>query len=432
MASLRKRGRKYLIQFYWRGEQRSKTLGAVNSSNAQSCKAQVEAALDAIRHGQHSTASRLLDQGFDILDIVFPNEKTAHLLKSNGNRQQQQPGNEKLLGGESLSVGELVPRYLSYLKDHESDGHWRRVKSRLSHLVAFAGGISVMSLDGELLEAYVAARKLQDTRDETRKNEIASIRAMLNWSVETGTLESLPVKKFPVIKTDEADPFLFKSDIDLRIAEAASAGEEIDKLANRMVLTPVDIERLVDVARRKNELLVLPIRLVACTGMRRSEMVGLRKVDFDPNLGRISVHSGKGSKKKRRTVRNVDVHKSVLPSLRASSASLPNGSGWLFPVFEPTTKRTSQRPRIDCRADRAGRLMRDLLADTEFELLGGWHALRHSFITVCVWQGLTFEQISQWTGHIERETQERYTHYSGAASRRLMDDLPFGGEDEST
>ena len=38
---------------------------------------------------------------------------------------------------------------------------------------------------------------------------------------------------------------------------------------------------------------------------------------------------------------------------------------------------------------------------------------------------MTFEQISQWTGHIERETQRRYTHYSGEASRRLMNDLPF-------
>ncbi len=401
MASLKKRGRKCLIQFYWRGKQRTKSLGVTTPANAQRCKADVESALDAIRHGRIPSASRLLEDGVDILDIVFPNEKTAHLLKVNGSDDGKRNG---VRPGNSPAVRDLVTTCVGHLKSNESDGHWRRVKSRLSHFVNFAGGMSVARLDGDSLDEFLAGRKSDGVRDETRKNEMASIRAMLNWAVEKGRIESTPITKFPIVKTDDGDPFLFKADIDRMIADGSCSSEEIDRLGKRMVLAPEDVERLITLARSKDDRLVAPIRLVSATGIRRGEMAGLRRADFDPNLGRITVHSGKGSRSKKQTVRLVDVHARVLPAMRDHFAALPEGSAWLFPVLEPTTKRISERPHMVCRADRAGRLMRELLVGTEFELLGGWHALRHSFITICVWQGLTFEQISQWTGHIERET----------------------------
>ena len=40
------------------------------------------------------------------------------------------------------------------------------------------------------------------------------------------------------------------------------------------------------------------------------------------------------------------------------------------------------------------------VAGTEFELMSGWHCLRHSFISICVARGIDWPQIAEWVGHV--------------------------------
>ena len=48
------------------------------------------------------------------------------------------------------------------------------------------------------------------------------------------------------------------------------------------------------------------------------------------------------------------------------------------------------------RAGRASRMLDELNAGTEFELMSGWHCLRHSFISLCVAKGIDWPQIAEW------------------------------------
>ena len=414
MASLKKRGRSYSVQFYWEGRQRIYPLRMESEDVAERYRAKVEAAVNGLKRGRYPVASRLLSEGYDIIDVLFPNQKTAHLLDSKA----------AVDDGNPLTLSELQGAYLNHLQDAESDGHFRRIKSKFRHLVDH-NDRRMVHVDSDFLDEYVKSRRKSKAGPQTIKNEITAIRAMMKWAVQTNRLDELPLEKFPTVKVDEGDPFLFKRDIEAKIESGEMTPKKARELGKRMVLEPDDIDRLVSLAKRKAPNLSLPLMLVAATGIRRSELVRLHRIDFDPQLARLTVHSGQGSKKKRRTTRTIDIHDAVLPTLQEHFRSLPKKTGWLLPVFEPTIKRNRERPDEDCRADRAGRLIADFLDGTEFELLGGWHALRHSFITICVWKGMTFDQLSQWSGHIDPETQRRYTHYSGEASRRLMNKLPF-------
>ena len=415
MANLRKRGKFYSIQFWWDGSQKIKPLHLEDEGEAKRIQERVETAIDGLKRGRFPVASRLLDGGHDILDIIFPNEKTAHLLE----------GNVAADDGNPLKVSQLVEDYLKHLTIHASDGHRRRVHSKLKHLIEITDDRRVTTLNDDTFDHYITERRKAKVKPDTINGEMTSFKAMLNWAVETSRIDILPVKRFPIVKTDGADPFLFKADIDRIAIENSLTGKKVKELGKRMVLVPPDIDELIKLAEENEPVLVLPLKLVATTGMRRSEMVRLQKSDFDPTTGQLTVRSGKGSKTKRRTTRTIHVHASILPLLVDHHRALPRREKWLLPQFTATKKRASDRPVEDLRAERAARLLTELLSGTEFELLGGWHALRHGFITICVWKGMTFEQISQWTGHIERETQQRYTHYSGEASRRLMNDLPF-------
>lgn len=418
MASLKKRGKFFSVQFWWDGKQYIKPLRLEDETEAERVRASVETAIDGLKRGRFPKASKLLADGYDIRDIIFPSQKTAHLLD----------GDVAADDGNPLTVTQLKDAYGKYLENHVAYGTRRRTLSKLGHIVELHGDRRVTTLDADALDGYIAHRKKAKVKPLTVNGEMSSIRAMLNWAVETKRISDSPVCKYPMLKTDDPDPLLFKTDIERIIANEKLSAKKAAKLGReRMILSPEDIDRLIQLARKKASHLVLPLMLVSTTGMRRSELVKLLKSDFDPDLGRLLVRSGKGSRT-RKTKRTVDVHKSVLTLLRKHHRSLSKRQTLLFPIFDfPKSKRSEQSevPIEDRRADRASRLLNELLDGSGFELLGGWHSLRHSFITICVWKGYSFEQISQWSGHIHPETQKRYTHYYGEASKKLMNGLPF-------
>ena len=137
MANLKKRGQFYSVQFWWNGKQRIKPLRLEVESDAAQIKERVESALDGLKRGRFPNASKLLDDGHDILDIIFPNEKTAHLLE----------GNAVADDGNPLKVSQLVEDYLKHLTIHASDGHRRRVHSKLKHLIDITDDRRVTALN---------------------------------------------------------------------------------------------------------------------------------------------------------------------------------------------------------------------------------------------------------------------------------------------
>lgn len=416
MASLKRRGEFWSVQWWWKGKPKIKALGIRDEQKAERIRRKVEIALGKLRNGLFPKASRLLTQGYDIVDVIFPSDQTGHLLDRDA----------AIDDGNPLTLKDLAEEYAEHLRKSHSDHHHRSVRSRLKHLLDFCGEAErVSSLDRRSIDGLIARRREDEASPTSIDNELSSVKAMINWAVETERLTADPVKTWPTVKTSATDPFLTKSDIDRIIRDGKLKPDEIGELGQRMVLQPGDIDKLVQLARKRAPELVLPLMLVSTTGIRRGELASLLKQDLDTALGRVTVRSRKGSRRQVASTRLIDVHPKVLTSLNRHHRGLPDGA-LLFPIFEvPKTGRSSRRPIEDRRADRAGRLLADLIAGTEFELLGGWHALRHSFISICVWEGYTFEQISKWSGHIDPETQRRYTHFIGDRSKCLMGGLPF-------
>jgi len=66
-----------------------------------------------------------------------------------------------------------------------------------------------------------------------------------------------------------------------------------------------DMRKLVSFTREKIPELAVPLMLVCATGIRRGEMVKLKKVDFDPKRGTIIVKSAKQSRSEQVTYRPI-------------------------------------------------------------------------------------------------------------------------------
>ncbi len=136
MATIRQRGRCFSIQFRWQGKVKIKALQIEDRAEAERINTKVKDALDGLKRGRFPKASKLLDDGHDILDIIFPNEKTAHLLE----------GNVAADDGNPLKISQLVEDYLKHLGIHASDGHRRRVHSKLKHLIDITDVLRARSL----------------------------------------------------------------------------------------------------------------------------------------------------------------------------------------------------------------------------------------------------------------------------------------------
>jgi len=50
------------------------------------------------------------------------------------------------------------------------------------------------------------------------------------------------------------------------------------------------------------------------------------------------------------------------------------------------------------------------LAGSKWQVLRGWHVLRHSFISNCAAGGVDQRLIDTWTGHTTEEMRKRYRH----------------------
>ena len=231
MASLKKRGRFFSVQWWWNERQYIKPLRMEDASEAERIRSRTEAAIDGLKHGRYPKASRLMNEGHDIRDIIFATEKTAHLLR----------GEAHVDDGNPLTVNQLKDEYVRHLEINESDAHYRRVKSKLGHIADIADGRRVTTLDRQMIDAYVARRRQAKAKPQTIKGELATVRAMLNWASETNRIEQNPIKKLPTIKTSGLDPFLFKDDIDRMIADSNLTKKKLADLGRRMVLAPIDV-----------------------------------------------------------------------------------------------------------------------------------------------------------------------------------------------
>jgi integrase len=50
------------------------------------------------------------------------------------------------------------------------------------------------------------------------------------------------------------------------------------------------------------------------------------------------------------------------------------------------------------------------LAGSKWEVLKGWHVLRHSFISACATKGVDQRMLDDWVGHQTDEQRKRYRH----------------------
>ena len=235
----------------------------------------------------------------------------------------------------------------------------------------------------------------------------------------------------PSLGSATLKPFLPTEELNRLLARTPKA--EQNDLMTRWVLDLDEINAFVKKTAEKMPEMILPIQLVCSTGMRRVQLVRLKPTDYVK--GTLTITSKKGARERglSEVQLTIELKNSVAKALEKHIKGLPKGCRIMFPIFDDMDysglnarwRAGGKRPLEQRRCDRADRLFEKLVEGTDFERLDGYHALRHSFISVLVAQGKTWDQIAAFVGHLDPKTTRRYIHFMPKDKRATVESIPF-------
>jgi integrase len=425
MASVQKKGDAFYCQFIFQGRRRTVTVGKVSRSAAEAFAERAEELLDLIARGRVTVPAAVDICDFVLCDGKAPDPKQAPTVA---------PitfGQFKELYLEVRRNGSMEPNSLATVEMHL--GHFERT---------FGERFAVPHLSLADLQRHVNERAKKEYRGRrlspaTLKLEMASLRAAWNWAALTGLVKGpFPSRGLIFPKADEKPPFMTRDEVE-RLLTPQMTDADKAALWECLYLTRADLgELLQHVKEHAAHGWIYPMFCFAAhTGGRRSEMLRALVSDVDFTAKTLLIREKKRSRSQR-TTRRLPLTPFLEGVLKEWLAAHPGGPH-LFSQAEverskkrsKTTGHKGQKARESSLQGRMatvrqrqhsgpGPVARDeahdhfkrTLADSRWQVLRGFHTLRHSFISACASTGVDQRLIDEWTGHSTEEQRKRYRH----------------------
>ena len=412
MASLQHRAGSYRILFRHGGRQHAFTLGAVSSEEAEGKAAQVDYFLMRLKQGLVT-----LPPGTDIAEYLRLDGKVI---------PRDSPKAEK------IALSTLRERYLETHSASLEPSTVACLRIHFRHLERVLGAdFCVSELCLADLQRYVDARsKAKGVRKRrlsaaTIQKELITLGTAFNWARKMKYLSGeFPSHGLRLPKTKEKQPFRTRSEIDRRIAVGGLADDEIADLWDSLYLSVDEISEFLQHMKANGTApFVYPMATFAAhTGARRSEMIRLRIVDVDLDSKVAIIHEKKRVRGKT-TTRRVPLSGFLITVLTEWLEEHPSG-----PLLFCQRTITSARRKPLASDKRKGSIprtresaepltLRDAhehfqrsISKSKWEVVKGWHTLRHSFVSACASRCVDQRLVEAWAGHMTTEMSRRYSH----------------------
>jgi integrase len=424
MASLQQRHGRWQCQFIYRGKRRTFALGDVSETEARAKADEVEYLLMRLSQGLIA-----LPQDADIVSFV----RHDGIIPA---------GREAPAARGELKLCELRDRYIGTHESSFEHHTIRGIRRHFRHLCRHLGdAFPIRKLCLADLQGYVDRRaKARGRRGRlnpvTIKAEIVTLRTAWNWAAKMGIVSGrYPYDGLRYPKGNEKPPFQTRDEIERQLTGLTDG--QADELWEALYLTLPEVERLLThVQASAVHPWIYPLLATAAhTGARKGELLRMRIGDVDFAAGYIVIRERKRVHN-RRTTRRVPLS-TALATLLSEWLKVHPGGPFLFAqaeVVERSKKRsrttghrakdrpgsTKERMARVRRRERPGIMpltedeshdhLKRTLARSEWEVIRGFHCLRHSFISACASHGIDQRLIDEWVGHQTDEQRRRYRH----------------------
>ena len=429
MAAVQERNGSHRLVFRHEGKQHVLILGRVAEAEAKAKGFQVGYLLMRLKQGLIS-----LPAGVGIVDFV----------RHDGNPPVPSPdATPATPKPPEPTLANLRDRYLETHGNGSLEVHTLKgIRRHFKHLARELGeGFKVCGLKLADLQGYVDKRARARGRQgpllaTTIKKEIVTLRTAWNWGSRMGIVEGrCPVDGLRYAKGDEKPPFQSRAEIERQLPGLPK--EKADELWEVLYLNFDEVGRLLEhVKATAGHPWIYPLVATAAhTGARRGELLRMRVADLDLKAGVIKIRERKrvhGSRTTRRvplsttlaailtewlTIHPGGPHLFIQAATVAGSKARSAKTGYRS-KDRPTTEkarravvRVRERPElVPLTEDEARHHLKHTLAGSEWQVVRGYHVLRHSFVSACASRGVDLRMLQEWCGHMSPEMQRRYMH----------------------
>lgn len=374
-------------------------------------------------------------------------EETINLINT-GRLALPDGATEKVVATFILSGGKLTVRpqairsvlledlWMEYLSQYSIGKEKSSVATEETHkknLIKILGNISIQSINTDMLQNYVNKRSQQKgnrgktIQSATIKKELQTFRALWSVAKTKGYVKgSYPTNGVTLPKANLNPPFRTREQIQLRIQSGDLNEHQIREEWSSLFLREKEIIDLLKFVKKNaiNEFIYPAFAFAAYTGARRSEIMRSEIHDFDFKQKKVMIRQKKRETDKNLTFREVILHSALAKIMQEWFRIHPGGT---YTIVTPPSmshrKIRSNKPQ-PLSADQMHDHFTRTLEGSEWEMLRGWHVLRHSFASNCARQGVREAVIDSWMGHSpDSKIKQRYQHLFPEDTQSAMEKL---------
>ena len=416
MASIHKNGKNWHVFFRLGGEQFKPSLKTTSQRTAENLRGVVEETVRQLEMGRLS-----LPPGASRPDII-------RFVISGGKQTQRPKVSEK------ITLKRVIAEYFgAYIAGKESTTvAGERIHTE--HFLRILGERTVFSgINADKLQTYAAKRsgeaglRSKSLSPETIKKEFRTFNQVWKMAVTKGYVSGpSPAKGVKLNLSDEKPPFMTWEEIEAIITRGGLNEEEQQQYWDCLFLDEKQVTELLTFVKENAEhpFIHAAIAFAALTGARRSEIMRSQIEDWDFERGIVRIRERKGSRKKKTTFREINIHPTLKGIMQEWFKIHPGG---LFTIVVPPNlirSRVKHDRPMPLTPTQAHDHFQRTLARGKWKVLKGWHVLRHSFCSNCARKGVPDTIIDAWMGHRgDEDIKKRYRHLFPSDKRKFMEML---------
>ena len=408
MASLRKDARtgKWLVSFRWNGSRHTLSCRTSRKAIATRILARVEESLELLHSERLS-----VPPGVDVGRWIFSGGK----VERSANGRDGHPNGAHFGSVCDSYLGEQVKKAPSTLSTERLHAkHLKRVigaKKRMSGV----GLAQLKSYSRKRMQEKYRGRQISAS---TVRKELTTFRQVWLWAQRNKHVDSpCPLLgpdgrwQLDLPKPKEEIKFQTWHQIERRIKRGGLRDDEIAALWASLFL---DTQQVTELLQHVKEHAAYPfiypmVALAAYSGIRRSEICRSEIEDFDFDEDQILVRERKRRKDRERSTRFVPMHRKLKEIMLEWFDEHPGGNATITLPCRMHGRVTSEPTRLN--PNKASKHFKQTLKESRWEVVRGFHVLRHSFGSNLARTGsVPSETIGKWMGHSTDEMRHHYTH----------------------
>ena len=391
------------VFFRYGGRQLNKTMKIGTVRAAEGVRALIEETIADLERGR----------------LALPPEADLKTFLLSGGKLTENP--TPRLIKKSPTLEEMFDQYRADPPPHLEPSTRQIQEIHFRRLLEVFPNKEITKFDKTAAQQYIAARSKKRHRKkpiqrQTIEKELQTLKQAWAWLSTRRPEISAPafaLKDLSFPKAKEKLPFMSWGEIEQEIARGGFSDDEVDELWDCLWLDHVQVrEFLQHVGRVAAPRFVHPmIYLAAFTGARRSEVCRSRVADVQFDRGIVRLRQKKRDKDKEFTFRDVSLHTDLAEVMKAWFRDHPGGQ---------YTFCNCDREEVTWNA--ATHHFNAVLKESKWEVLRGWHVLRHSFASNLAAKGIDQRMIDRWMGH-STEVRWRYQHLKPKDQQAAIDML---------